>query len=123
MDPDSNNLIIHLVILLVLILINAFFAMSEIAIVTFNDNKLKRMAEDGNKRAATLLSMVPNPPSSSPPSRSASPWRAFWRRFRCGAVRGACRSADVPRYPLLDGRADRAVCHHPDPRLLQPGSR
>ena len=44
MDPDSNNLIIHLVILLVLILINAFFAMSEIAIVTFNDNKLKRMA-------------------------------------------------------------------------------
>ena len=35
MDPDSNSLIIHLVILLVLILINAFFAMSEIAIVTF----------------------------------------------------------------------------------------
>lgn len=61
MDPDSNNLIIHLVILLVLILINAFFAMSEIAIVTFNDNKLKRMAEDGNKRAATLLSMVTEP--------------------------------------------------------------
>jgi hypothetical protein len=44
-----------------LILINAFFAMSEIAIVTFNDNKLKRMAEDGNKRAATLLSMVTEP--------------------------------------------------------------
>ena len=61
MDPDSNSLIIHLVILLVLILINAFFAMSEIAIVTFNDNKLKRMAEDGNKRAATLLSMVTEP--------------------------------------------------------------
>lgn len=35
--------------------------MSEIAIVTFNDNKLKRMAEDGNKRAATLLSMVTEP--------------------------------------------------------------
>lgn len=61
MDPDSNSLIIHLVILLVLILINAFFAMSEIAIVTFNDNKLKRMAEDGNKRATTLLSMVTEP--------------------------------------------------------------
>ena len=61
MDPDSNSIIIHLLILLVLILINAFFAMSEIAIVTFNDNKLKKMAEDGNKRAATLLGMVTEP--------------------------------------------------------------
>lgn len=59
MDPDS--MIPHLAILLVLILINAFFAMSEIAIVTFNDNKLKKMAEDGNKRAGTLVKMVEEP--------------------------------------------------------------
>lgn len=59
MDPDS--MILHLAILLVLICINAFFAMSEIAIVTFNDNKLKKMAEDGNKRAATLLKMISEP--------------------------------------------------------------
>ena len=39
MDPDST--MIPLVILLVLIAMNAFFAMSEIAIVSFNDNKLK----------------------------------------------------------------------------------
>ena len=52
MDPDST--ILQIVILLVLIAINAFFAMSEIAIVTFNDNKLKKMAVDGNKRAAIL---------------------------------------------------------------------
>lgn len=59
MDPDS--MMTPLVILLVLIAINAFFAMSEIAIVSFNDNKLKKMAEDGNKRAATLLKMVSEP--------------------------------------------------------------
>ena len=53
MDPDST--ILQIVILLVLIAINAFFAMSEIAIVTFNDNKLKKMAEDGNKRAAVIF--------------------------------------------------------------------
>ena len=53
MDPDSNSIILQLVILLILIGVNAFFAMSEIAIVTFNDNKLKKLAEDGNKRAAT----------------------------------------------------------------------
>ena len=59
MDPDST--ILQIVILLVLIAINAFFAMSEIAIVTFNDNKLKKMAEDGNKRAAILHKMVSEP--------------------------------------------------------------
>ena len=78
MDPDSNNLIIHLVILLVLILINAFFAMSEIAIVTFNDNKLKRMAEDGNKRAATLLSMVTEPSKFLSTIQIGVTMRAFW---------------------------------------------
>ena len=59
MDPDST--MIPLVILLVLIAMNAFFAMSEIAIVSFNDNKLKKMAEDGNKRAAILAKMVAEP--------------------------------------------------------------
>lgn len=33
MDPDSNSIILQLVILLILIGVNAFFAMSEIAIV------------------------------------------------------------------------------------------
>lgn len=61
MDPDSNSILLQLVILFVLIAINAFFAMSEIAIVTFNDNKLKKMAEEGNKRAATLYKMVQQP--------------------------------------------------------------
>lgn len=40
-DPDPGNIIFKLVLLLVLILVNAFFAMSEIAIITLNDTKLK----------------------------------------------------------------------------------
>lgn len=124
MDPDSNSIILQLVILLILIGVNAFFAMSEIAIVTFNDNKLKKLAEDGNKRAATLYKMVQQPSKFlSTIQIGVTMGGLSGRRFRCGAVRGACRSADVPRYPLLGGRADRTVCHHPDPRLLQPGSR
>ena len=51
----------QLLLQVILIAINAFFAMSDIAIVPFTDNKLKRMAEDGNKRAATFLSMVTEP--------------------------------------------------------------
>ena len=33
-----------------LIALNAFFALSEIAIISLNDNKIKRMAEEGNKK-------------------------------------------------------------------------
>ena len=49
-DPDPANVIFQLLLLLVLILLNAFFAMSEIAIISLNDTKVKRMAEEGDKR-------------------------------------------------------------------------
>ena len=45
-DPGSmsaGNIIVKLVILLVLILVNAFFAMSELAIISLNDNKIDKM--------------------------------------------------------------------------------
>ncbi len=60
-DPDPANVIIKLILLLVLILINAFFAMSEIAIISLNDTKVKRMAEDGDKRAKKILKLTDNP--------------------------------------------------------------
>ena len=60
-DPDPANVIFRLLLLLVLILLNAFFAMSEIAIISLNDAKMKKMAEDGDKRAAKVLKLTENP--------------------------------------------------------------
>lgn len=60
-DPDPANVIFQLLLLLVLILLNAFFAMSEIAIISLNDAKIKRMAEDGDKRAKKVLKLTDNP--------------------------------------------------------------
>ncbi len=60
-DPDPANVILKFVLLLVLILVNAFFAMSEIAIISLNDTKVKRMAEDGDKRAIKILKLTDNP--------------------------------------------------------------
>ncbi|MBO5231170.1 MAG: HlyC/CorC family transporter [Clostridia bacterium] len=54
-------MIFQLLLLLVLILLNAFFAMSEIAIISLNDAKMKKMAEDGDKRAAKVLKLTENP--------------------------------------------------------------
>ena len=50
-----------ILLLIVLIGSNAFFAMSEIAILSANSNKMKKLAENGNKRAALLLKITDEP--------------------------------------------------------------
>ena len=58
MDADPATVILRLLLLLLLILINAFFAMSEIAVISLNDNKLEKMAENGNKKAKQVLKLT-----------------------------------------------------------------
>lgn len=50
-----------IVLQLVLILLNAFFSCTEIAIITLNDFKLKKDAESGNKKARYLLRLTSQP--------------------------------------------------------------
>lgn len=59
-DPDSS-LLTYLFLLVVLILVNAFFALSEIAVISLNDNKVQRMAENGDKRAQRILRLTSEP--------------------------------------------------------------
>jgi len=54
-------LVIEILFLLVLVMINAFFAASEIALISLNDNKIKLMAEDGNKKAMQLAKLLGEP--------------------------------------------------------------
>lgn len=56
-DPLWGQLLLQLL----LILINAFFACSEIAVVSLNEKKIEKLADDGNKKAAKILSMLKNP--------------------------------------------------------------
>jgi putative hemolysin len=49
-----------ILLLIVLVLVNAFFAASEIAIITLNDNRIKKMAEDGNQKATKILKLTSN---------------------------------------------------------------
>ena len=57
---DDGSIPLQLFIILLLTLLNAFFAASEIAILSVNDAKIKKMAENGNKKAKTLLSFLNN---------------------------------------------------------------
>ena len=60
-NADSGNLIMKIVLLLVLILVNAYFAMSEIAVISLNDAKIEKMAEEGHKKAKMVLKLTSNP--------------------------------------------------------------
>ena len=51
----------QIIILLILILINAFFAASEIAFISLNDAKIEMMVKDGNKKAKTISKMLKTP--------------------------------------------------------------
>ena len=51
----------QLLILIVLILLNAYFAMTEIAFISLNDTKVERQAKDGNKKAKQVQKMLKNP--------------------------------------------------------------
>lgn len=60
-SSSSSNLVFQILLLLVLILVNAFFAMSEMAVVSLNDAKIEKMAEDGHKKAKLILKLTKNP--------------------------------------------------------------
>ncbi len=50
-----------LILLAVLILINAFFAAAEIAVLSLSETKLKKQAEEGDKKAIKLLKLTQAP--------------------------------------------------------------
>lgn len=54
---DDGALWAKLILIAILTGINAFFASAEMAMVSVNNNKIKEMAEEGDKRAKTLLSI------------------------------------------------------------------
>ncbi|WP_238906791.1 hemolysin family protein [Clostridium sp. YIM B02506] len=51
----------QLVLIVILTLINAFFASAEMAIVSINKNKIRHLAEEGNKKAKLLEDLMNEP--------------------------------------------------------------
>lgn len=57
-DPD---LFLQILLLIALTGINAFFAASEMAVVSLNKNKISTLAQEGNKKAQKLLELIDEP--------------------------------------------------------------
>ncbi|MFW2490179.1 hemolysin family protein [Clostridium chromiireducens] len=61
LDPEQTNITSQLILIVILTLINAFFASAEMAIVSLNKNKLKLLEEQGNKKAKLLIKLMDEP--------------------------------------------------------------
>lgn len=58
---ESDSILPQLLLQLVLIAVNALFAATEIAVISLNEMKVRRMAEGGDRKAAKMLRMVTEP--------------------------------------------------------------
>lgn len=58
---ESDSILPQLLLQLVLIAVNALFAATEIAFISLNETKVRRMAEGGDRKAAKMLRMVTEP--------------------------------------------------------------
>lgn len=60
-DPEGQSLLVYLMIVLVLTLLNAFFASAELAFVSINRQKMETMAGEGDKKAKRVLKLLEEP--------------------------------------------------------------
>lgn len=58
-DPDS--IVSQIVLILVLVLLNAFFAAAEIAIVSVRRTRIKQLVDEGNRAAKAVQLLIENP--------------------------------------------------------------
>ena len=57
----GESIIFMILLQVVLIALNAIFACAEIAIISMNDNKMNKMASEGDKRAKRLVKLTEEP--------------------------------------------------------------
>lgn len=51
----------QIIVLIILILLNAYFAATEIAFISLNDARIEKEAKEGNKKAKSILKMLKSP--------------------------------------------------------------
>ncbi len=57
---NNGNIFLQLLFIIILTFLNAFFASSEIALLSVSDAKMKKMAEKGDKKAASVIKFIEN---------------------------------------------------------------
>ncbi|MCL2122352.1 MAG: hemolysin family protein [Clostridiales bacterium] len=107
----EDPLIWRLLVLFILILINAVFTMSEIAVITVNDNRIKRMADEGNEKAKRITALLEKPTHFF----STIQVMVTLAGFLASAIAASSFSAPLARFfqsitPLSEAAAIESVC-------------
>ena len=63
MDEDPNRILSQLALILLLVLLNAFFAAAEIALVSVRRTRIKQLVEEGDRRAIVVQKLLDRPTS------------------------------------------------------------
>ena len=123
--PDDPSLLPQLLVLILLILVNAFFAAAEIAVISLSETKLKKQAEEGDKKARKLLALTQAPDHLRDSNRHHPGRLPVLRLCRRQLFRSPCELAGGPgrdpnsrRHP----QHPHGHCHHHCPVLLQLGA-
>lgn len=58
---DPNRIVLGLILIAVLVMLNAFFAAAEMALVSVRRTRIKQLVEEGNVRARTVLHLLERP--------------------------------------------------------------
>lgn len=59
--PSQGNIVIQLLVIVILTAVNAFFAASEMAMVSLDSNRLKEKATEGDQKARRILALLDDP--------------------------------------------------------------
>ncbi|ERJ76574.1 phage tail component protein [Streptococcus sobrinus W1703] len=60
-DPSSQNLLFQILLLIILTVLNAFFAASEMSLVSLNRARVEQKAEEGDKKYIRLVKVLDKP--------------------------------------------------------------
>lgn len=60
-DPQASSMMLQFMLIVILTLINAYFAASEMAIVSVSKTKIHRLVEEGNKKAMLVDQLLQEP--------------------------------------------------------------
>lgn len=63
MDEDPNRILSEIILIVVLVFINAFFAAAEMALVSVRRTRIKQLVEENNPRAFTVQKLLDKPTS------------------------------------------------------------
>ena len=103
----------QLLLQVILIAINAYFAATEIAVISLNEAVIRHQAEEGDKKAARLLHIVEQPTGFLSTIQIASPWRLSGSAFAADNLAGRLSQWFAAQYALDRRRRGRGA--HPCP--------